>query len=71
MDRSNLSNLSEAERKKEFFKSMNANKAKEEEAKKQARLDKLNAMDEETKAAFLQAEADEVQHQKQKDKSLK
>jgi hypothetical protein len=71
IDRSKLQNLSEADRKSEFFKSMSAARKVKEEQKKTVRQEKLDAMDEEEQVAFLQSEQDEIRHAKQKDKSLK
>ena len=50
---------------------MKKKKDKEVAAKEQQRNAKIDGLDDEEKAAFFQLEADQVAHQKQKDKSLR
>jgi hypothetical protein len=61
---------SEEERKKLYFSQMKQTKKEEAEAKRDAEKAKLAAMDEDARAAYLQAQADTVEHERQQAKML-
>ena len=61
---------SEEERKKLFFGQMKQNKKEEAAAKRKAEEDKLAAMDEDTRAIYLQTQADAAEHERQQKKML-